>query len=665
MTLRLLLVFLILPVYGQAQQRHWIFFESKPTVTSLSRLSVVFPDGQIEEKLATGWSPDWYDYPVDPRMILQIEQTGAVIHRQSRWLNAVSVTATADQLSRISQMKGVAGLEPVKQLVRPRETMVPVTGSDGLLKQSPGLDYGPGATQIRLTGLDRLHRLGITGRGIRVGVQDAGTKWRTHEALLGATVLAEYDFVEKDTDVTGDDSHGTAVFSLMAANLPGKMIGGTFGSEFLLTKTEYSPTETQIEEDNWVAGIEWLESMGVDIMNSSLGYTTFDDGSGYTYANGDFDGQTTKCTIAADIAARDKNLAVFVAAGNEGNLVPGTLIAPSDGFYVFSSGAVRFDSTLASFSSSGPTNDGRIKPDGLSMGSGNLIATNSKLVYASGNGTSYASPLSASAGALILSVYPELTPSDLNQYLRESADRFTNPDNRYGHGVIHPLNALYKAGPAVSNTFTATLQNGNLVLSGFLAWNRPFIHDSLRFHFHRPGVADQSFTPVLSDSALTVTIPNQWQPGDTVWFSLTGAAGSQPGQVVSFNWPTKPEFRRYLVIGQSETTAKNIRRGSFKPVIDTVYEKPDPDFTIGHAYPNPFNPSVSLKVTTTRSSGFQLQVFDITGRLVSTSDGVLQRGVNYLSWNPQSSGYQPASGIYFLVVHSQNQTKVRKAVFLK
>src|SRR3972149_7654738 len=202
---------------------------------------------------------------------------------------------------------------------------------------------------------------------------DAGFRWRSHNALDSLRVLAEYDFIFHDSvsanesnDVPDQDSHGTATLSTIGGFEPGQLIGPAYGASFILGKTEYIPTETQIEEDNWVAGIEWMESKGVDVVSSSLGYTTVDDGSGYKYSRGDFNGRTAVTTKAAVMAAR-RGVVVVNSMGNSGNPV-GSIIAPADADSIIAAGAVNYSGVLASFSSVGPTNDGRIKPDVVGPG---------------------------------------------------------------------------------------------------------------------------------------------------------------------------------------------------------------------------------------------------------------------------------------------------------
>lgn len=233
---------------------------------------------------------------------------------------------------------------------------------------SYGLDYGSALNQLEMIGVPKVHDLWIDGTDITIGMLDNGYRWRPHEAMAGLKIRGEYDFINKDTltenegdELYGQDSHGTVTFSAMAGFRPGVLIGPAFNADFYLAKTEKNGSETQIEEDYWVEGVEWLHARGASIVSASLGYSDWDDGTGYSWANGDFDGRTAVTTRAA-VEAMRRGIVVVTAMGNEGS-APGTLIAPADADSIISVGAVNYDRTVAGFSSRGPTSDARIKPD--------------------------------------------------------------------------------------------------------------------------------------------------------------------------------------------------------------------------------------------------------------------------------------------------------------
>lgn len=661
----LILLFLVSSL--QAGEKYWIYFKDKNQSVAKQQVTDVFSERALAKRAISGKSFDWYDFSVRSDYISAVENLGLKIEHTSRWLNAVSVHATLDQLSSVRSLPFVEKLEPVASF----KVIKDLPENDASVEAEPltlaDPDYGTSLSQLSQTNLVSLHTLGITGKGLFVGLLDAGTRWRNNIAFPGIRVVDEYDFVEKDSDASGDDSHGTSVLSLMGANLPGTGIGGTFGSSFLIGKTEYSPTETRIEEDNWVAGIEWMDAKGADVVNSSLGYTTFDDGSGYFYSNGDLDGKTAKVTIAADIAAKEKGIAVFISAGNEGSTKVGTLNAPSDGFYVFSSGAVDVNSTLASFSSTGPTNDGRIKPDGCSRGVNNWIAkpgdkNNPNGYFAYGSGTSYASPLSASAGALILSVYPELTPLQLNDALRTTASRSSNPDNKYGYGILNALNALYSIGPAVSNTFSISYNPSGFDFSGKISWDEPIDPSQTTIKFYQNSlVLNTSSVVTISGNEVTFHVESNPAVSDTLWFEISGKTTTGK----SFIWPLKPEYRRFFVAGKAESETGKLRRSSGRFTDSTEISGQPTTFLVENPYPNPFNPSTRFKVLSPDYAPVTVRVFNALGQQVDGWSGKLVPGTNYLNWDPSSLSVVPSSGVYFLSVSSGSSRQLKSVVFLR
>jgi len=658
---------LIIPVTLSAQTKYWVFFKEKESGFVNSASQTQFSDRAVQKRILSGKGFDWYDKPVSEQNLNLIHSAGLPVVVVSRWLNAVTVLAEPSQLAELGKNSAVLKIEPVKKLKPGIRNPVMSAGFQKKTSATSDPFYGESISQLSLTHLTELHQLGITGRGIVTGMLDAGTKWRTQSALKSIDVLAEYDFVEKDTDASGDDSHGTAVLSLMGAYEPGTAIGGAYGSGFLIAKTEYSPTETPAEEDNWVAGIEWMDQMGADVVNSSLGYSSFDDGSGYFYSNGDFDGQTAKCTQAADIAVSQKGIAVFISAGNEGSSKLGTLLAPSDGFYVFSSGAADVNGDLAGFSSTGPTNDGRIKPDGLSFGVLNWVAKPSSKndpagYFAYGSGTSYASPLSASAGALILSVYPELTPGELSDALRKTAENAASPDNRLGYGILNARAALFQIGPAVSNLFSVSAAGNQTEFKGQISWDAAIDPETTSlFVYKNSDLLASSSGSVISGNAVSFVIPQTFSSLDTLQFEIKGKTTS--GKV--FTWPRNPDFKRSWITGKEVTEASNLRRsGKNASSIGSDYSVPG-TFSVSAPYPNPFNPETRAIVFSERAMEYTLTVYSILGQEVEKRTGRLMAGTNYLVWNPGNSRQPVSSGVYLITVSAGNEKKTVRAVYTR
>lgn len=351
------------------------------------------------------------------------------IRTTSRYLNAISITATEDEIIEITDLKCVSGVRPVSA------STFEMPSFQGAFMSTGSLTY----PQLAQIGTDELHLRGWCGSGVSIGVLDTGFNL-VHEVFSNISIIDTYDFINSDSivsqqpdDPEGQSNHGTAVLSILGGYSENVFSGGAPAAAFILAKTEDISDEYQAEEDYWVAGLEWLDETGADLVSSSLGYLDW-----YSYE--DLDGNTAVTTIAADAAA-GRGLLVFNAVGN-GGPESGTLNAPSDGDSVFAVGAVDIYGEIAYFSSRGPTFDGRIKPQTCALGVNTVLAYQGEHSYNAGNGTSFATPLTASTAALLLEAHSEWTIFDVMDALLATASNSSIPDNTYGRGIIDAYSAL-------------------------------------------------------------------------------------------------------------------------------------------------------------------------------------------------------------------------------
>ncbi len=298
-------------------------------------------------------------------------------------------------------------------------------------------NYGQTKPQIDIHKGAFLHENGYRGRGMVVAVLDAGYRgYLTNPALdslrNGNRIMATWDFVMNEASVNEDDAHGLYCLSIMASNRPGLLVGTAPEASYLLFRTEDAFSEYPVEEHNWAVAAERADSLGADLITSSLGYSTFDDPS-YNHRYADMNGNTTTVTRAADMAVA-KGMIVTNSAGNEGASPWKFITPPADGDSVLAVAATNSNRLVAAFSSYGPSADGRVKPDIASVGSGTIVA-NTLGQPAAGSGTSFSNPNIAGLIVCLWQAFPEFRNTEIADAVKRSSDRWMNPDDRTGYGI--------------------------------------------------------------------------------------------------------------------------------------------------------------------------------------------------------------------------------------
>lgn len=386
------------------------------------------------------------DLPVNPRYIDSVKAKGATVLEASKWLNGVVIFTTdtnvVDSIERLTFVKKTVYFKSVpgkgKDFFK-NETFSKVNPNPELKASTfTEKDYGQALAQIKQINGIPLHNAGYLGQNMVIAVLDGGFEnvptqtvfdsLRTQHRILGTK-----DFVNPGGDVYTESPHGREVLSCMAANEPLLMIGTAPNASYWLLLSEDVNSENVIEEYNWVCAAEFADSVGADIINSSLGYSAFDDTSAsYTYA--DMNGRTAISTKGAEIAASKGILVVNSAGNNGGDANFPWVNAPADGDSVFTIGAVNSSGVRAYFSSIGPTYDGRIKPTVMAMGEGTTVAdANSGVIY--GSGTSFSSPIMAGMCACLWQAHPKATNIQIMTAIKETASNHTSPNNDMGWGI--------------------------------------------------------------------------------------------------------------------------------------------------------------------------------------------------------------------------------------
>lgn len=451
----LLVIFSLLFTASKAQQfRYTVNLKYKKAAGySLAQPSAFLSQKAIDRRLKQKIKIDSTDLPINKAYIDSIAKIpGVVILNSSKWLNQVLIeTNDVNAIVSINAFPFVIHSSPVALNKKaPRRRTANIASAEGCADspmsiqkvQSPNADtinYGVNYNQVHIHEGEYLHNKGFRGQGITIAILDAGFyKYTTNPAFDSVRndhrVLGTYDFVNNETSVDEDNSHGANCFSIMAANRPGFIVGTAPNASYWLFKTEDVPTEKPIEEYNWVAGAERADSAGADMISSSLGYINFDDPS-YNHSYADRNGNTALITVAADMAAK-KGMIVMNSIGNSGNNADDTkyVMCPADGDSVVTVGSVNNSGIISGFSSWGPNSVGKIKPNIVSVGEGTVYANAAGDPW-SGNGTSYSNPNIAGLIACLWQAFYEFSNMDIIDAVQRSAHKFNTPDDRYGYGI--------------------------------------------------------------------------------------------------------------------------------------------------------------------------------------------------------------------------------------
>jgi serine protease AprX len=427
-----------------AQEDAWVYFTDKPNATFfLDHPLEMLSQRTLDKRAHYNISIDIKDVPVDENYKATVaNQNGVIVLAKSKWLNCLHVRGAYEDLQNLLALPFVSHIQYADHSLNISDKNANKLESSSLffeknLESQEPYSYGNGSNQISMLQGDFLHQEGFTGSDMIIAVMDNGFQGVDQVAAFQHLwdenlILGHYNFVERQEDVFQSGTHGTRVLATMGAFVPDELIGTAPNASYYLFVTEANTFENPLEESLWVEAVEYADSLGVDIINTSLGYTTFDNPA-YNYNYAAMDGQTTFISRGAVLAAT-KGLICVTSAGNSGASPWQYISAPGDAPHTLTVGAVNAAGQYATFSSQGPTPDGRVKPDVMAQGQASAVYNQNGILTAN-SGTSFSSPILAGLVACLWEALPEATPDEIRQLIISSAHLYDNPTNLMGYGI--------------------------------------------------------------------------------------------------------------------------------------------------------------------------------------------------------------------------------------
>ncbi len=436
----LIIAFLFISQAFFAQNTYLVYLKDKNN----SPFSVDQPEKFLSEKAIQRRSKfnipiSDNDLPVTPHYIAALSQFGLKVHHKSKWLNAVGIICRAKHIDAVRGLAFVKDIVPIKTKAKKNDIRSSFLRNDDFSKYTNTEIYGKTRVQNELVKVPELHRRGFTGKGVHIAIMDGGfyqvDDLEAFEKVRQENrIIDKFDFVDNDTEVYDLGYHGMRVLSSIAGEIDFEYVGCAPHASFSLYRTEDSDSESKLEELNWVAAVERADSVGVDVVSSSLGYHDFDDDS-MDYTHNDLDGRTAISSRAAEIAA-SKGMLIIISAGNSGDDDWEKITPPADARDILAVGATTFTGEIASFSSIGNTADGRVKPDVTAMGVSVALQA-PKGGFDESNGTSYAAPIVAGSVACLRQAFPGVRNTDILNAVRIGSQDYFEPTQFAGYGLVN------------------------------------------------------------------------------------------------------------------------------------------------------------------------------------------------------------------------------------
>ncbi|MFT5973185.1 MAG: serine protease AprX, partial [Cryomorphaceae bacterium] len=420
------------------ENRYLVFFGDKiGTPYSIEQPEAFLSQRAIMRRMNQSILITEEDLPVNPEYINEVRDLGDLeVIYSLKWFNAILIeTEDPEVIDLILELDEVIGTQ-ISQVIKDDQSIEFPT-DEVISFPKNNYSYGPSFNQINMINGIPLHEAGYAGEGVWIGVFDGGFSFALQDLSLqnlmnSDRVLGTKNFVDGNDDVYQRSTHGSYVLSTMAGFLEDSLIGTAPDASYLLCITEDVDVERRIEEANWAVAAEYADSVGIDVINTSLGYTLFDlENENHSYE--ELDGNSTLITRASNIAA-SKGMLIVTSAGNSGNSPWYYISAPADGDNVLAVGAVRPDETIASFSSRGPRADGAVKPNIVAQGQATVLANLGDGIRTA-NGTSFSSPVIAGMSASLWQAVPQATAQEVFEAIEQSAHLYLNPNDSLGYGI--------------------------------------------------------------------------------------------------------------------------------------------------------------------------------------------------------------------------------------
>ena len=425
-----------------AQEDAWVYLTDKVDVANaIANPITILTQKAIDRKLNHSIAIDSRDVPVNETYITTLKSaTGITVMAKSKWFNAVHVRGTETNINNLTVLGFVDHVDFANKSLNTSRILNPNDKFEVESRQIPFI-YGNTQNQVEMINADNLHVANYTGSGVTVAVIDAGfSNVNTLAAFSrirdAGNLMGGYDFVNRTANVYASTSsdHGVRVLSTMAGFVLNQFVGTAPDATYYLFRTEDAASENPVEESYWVEAAERADSLGVDIINTSLGYTTYDN-TNYSYTPADMNGNTAFITKGANIAF-EKGLLLVNSAGNSGEIFnPWQIVgAPADAPGVLSVGAVNAIGIYASFSSKGNATQPTQKPDVVARGEGSYVIGSNGIIVQN-NGTSFSSPIMAGGIACLMQALPNKTNAEIMQLVRESSSQYASPNFLLGYGI--------------------------------------------------------------------------------------------------------------------------------------------------------------------------------------------------------------------------------------